>query len=822
MEYNFNEIEQKWQNIWEKTKLYETSKEALKKFYLLVMFAYPSGDIHMGHFRNYSVADVIARVKLMEGHDLLFPFGWDAFGLPAEGAAIKAGISPKEWTLNNINTSRNTLKKLGIAFDWNKEVTTCLPDYYKWTQWMFIQFMKAGLAYRKKAPANWCGTCNTVLANEQVSDGKCWRCHNEVDKKEMEQWFLRITDYSQELLDGLDTLPDWPENIKTMQKNWIGRSDGAEIEFPIENSDRKLSVFTTRPDTVCGVTFVAMAPEHEFADELTKGTENEAAAAEYIKQSRLKKDIDRMSTSTEKDGVFTGRFAINPFTGEKVQIWIGDYVLASYGTGVVMGVPAHDERDFQFAKKYNIPIKVVIQPENEKLDPSSMREAYTEEGIMINSGDFDGLKSTEGITKVAQAAEAKKFGRKTINYRLRDWLISRQRYWGAPIPVIHCEKCGAVPVSERDLPVRLPEGNIDLIPKGRSPLADNEEFMKAKCPLCGGEAKRDPDTMDTFMCSSWYFLRYTDPHNKDMAFDKEKCAKWMPADLYIGGAEHACMHLIYFRFFQKFLKNRGFVQNSEPAVKLFNHGMVLDDKGEIMSKSKGNVVSPVHLIKEHGVDTTRLAMFFACPSDKEVLWSDSYITGVKRFVQKFWQLYMNESPEIFKNRNKKFEFMEVQNMGKEEQQLYIAVQKLISRVKDDLERFQYNTAISALMEFTTLVSDYKGNKEVLAHALTQAVKLIAPLAPHMAEELWSYMGYQESIFKASWPTVNKNAFLLDTVTIVVQINGKVRERVELTQDVTEEEMKEMILGMENLKKAIGDKPIKKMITVPNKLVNIVI
>lgn len=815
MEYDFAKIEKKWQEKWEETQLYKTVEDPLKKFYLLVMFAYPSGDIHMGHFRNYSVADVYGRMKMMEGYQLLFPFGWDAFGLPAEGAAIKAKISPKDWTLKNISVSKNTLKLLGIAFDWSREVATCLPEYYKWTQWCFLQFYKKGLAYRKKALANWCPTCKTILANEQVSDGTCWRCHKPVDKKEMVQWFLKITDYSQRLLDGLDTLPEWPENIKTMQRNWIGRSEGLELDFKLEDSDEKLTVFTTRPDTLHGVTFVAIAPEHELAEKLTKSTEYEAAAKDYIQKSRLKKDIDRLSTIGEKDGVFTGKYAINPLSGERVQIWIGDYVLVSYGTGAVMGVPAHDERDFQFSKRYDIPLKEVIHPAEGEHDFT--KSAYTESGIMVNSGKFSGMESKAGIKAVSDEAEKIGIGRKTINYRLRDWLISRQRYWGAPIPIVHCEKCGDVPVPESELPVKLPEGDIELIPKGRSPLEDCTEFINTTCPKCGEPAKRDADTMDTFICSSWYYLRYTDPHNSEKPFDIEKCAKWSPVDLYIGGAEHACMHLIYFRFFHKFLKDQGYLKNEEPVVKLFNHGMVLDEHGDVMSKSLGNVVSPINLIKEHGVDATRLAMFFATTSEKEVLWSDKFIVGVKRFLQKFIQLYYDQDRSIFQDH--KIEFA---SLGDEEKKLYIKVQKMIAKVGSDIEKFQFNTAISALMEFTNAAAEFKGDKKLLAYALQVAIQLIAPMAPHIAEELWEYTGHTGSIFRSSWPKADLSVLKHDMVTVVVQVNGKLKERLSMAADTAEEELKATALSLESIKKLTDGKEIRKIITVKNKLINIVI
>lgn len=814
MEYNFSEIEEKWQKYWNETKLFRTKEEALKKFYLLVMFAYPSGDIHMGHFRNYSVADVYARKKMMEGFDLLFPFGWDAFGLPAEGAAIKAGVDPEHWTMGNIETSASTLKKLGIAFDWEREVKTCVPDYYKWTQWLFLELYKAGLAYRKTALANWCPSCKTVLANEQVNSGECWRCHTQVEKKEMRQWFIRITDYSQRLLDGLDMLDGWPESIKTMQRNWIGRSEGLEIEFKIEDYPGSVRVFTTRADTLFGVTFMAMAPEHPLSKELVKGTAYEESVLAYIKASQLKTDIDRTSTVREKDGVFTGRYVINPLSGEKAQLWIGDYVLASYGTGVVMGVPAHDSRDFAFAKKYGIPMKIVIEPKGSELSPETMTDAYVEEGVMANSGIFNGLFSSDGITKISEAVEEAGVGRRTVNYKLRDWLVSRQRYWGAPVPIIHCPECGLVPVDEKELPVLLPKGNIDFIPKGRSPLADCENFINVACPKCGQPAKRDADTLDTFVCSSWYYLRYTDPKNNEEPFNKIKVDKWTPVDLYIGGSEHACMHLIYFRFAHKFLKDRGYLSSEEPALRLFNHGMVLDEKGEIMSKSKGNVVSPISLMKSHGVDAARLAMFFAAPSEKEVLWSDAFVVGVKRFIGKFYSLAASN----FAKRGFEFKSPALENLSQEERQFFALTEKTVKRVSEDLERFQFNTAISALMEFTAAAEKYKGNEDLLLSCLAKAVKLIAPLAPHMAEELWSMTGADESIFKSEWPSYNEDALNSSSVTMIIQINGKLRGKMDISSGLSESEMSSLAIEKLGMRR----EDVLKIITVKNKLVNIVV
>jgi len=817
MSYDFTEIEHKWQKKWEDSKQFITNENPKRKYYLLVMFAYPSGDIHIGHFRNYSIADVYARYKLMEGCDLLHPFGWDAFGMPAEGAAIKAGVDPEEWTLNNIKVSRATLKKLGICYDWSREVVTCLPDYYRWTQWMFLQFFKAGLAYQSKALANWCPDCKTVLANEQVINGTCWRCHSEVTKKEMTQWFLKITDYAQRLLDGLDSLPGWPENIVTMQRNWIGRSEGTEISFPIENSEHSLPVFTTRPDTLFGVTFMAMAPEHPLAKELVKGTQYEAGVLEYIQKSVLKKDIDRTSTVGEKDGVFSGRFAINPLSGEKVQIWIADYVLATYGTGVVMGVPAHDQRDFLFCRKYGIPIKVVIEPPDRKLSATTMEEAYVDEGTMVNSGEFTGTPSKEGITAVSMAVEAKGIGKRTINYRLRDWLVSRQRYWGAPIPIIHCESCGTVAVPESDLPVLLPRGNIDFIPKGRSPLEDCASFINTKCPQCGKPARRDPDTLDTFMCSSWYYTRYTDPHNEKEPFSRAQAKKWLPVDLYIGGAEHACGHLIYFRFFNKFLHDKGWLEHDEPATRLFNHGMVLDEKGEIMSKSKGNVVSPMDLLKEFGVDVSRLAMFFASPSEKEVLWSSGFVTGVSRFLHKVCTFFMG----VTAKGPAKVERFDYSSLSDREKKLYIAVHRLTRKVTDDMERFQFNTCIAALMEYFPLLEGYSGNSDLFMLALERFVKVMAPFAPHLAEELWQHLGHGKSIFLTSWPAYDAEVLKLDTVTVVVQVNGKLKDRLTLEQNTPDTEIERLALESPAVKAAIEEKTIRKVIVVPNKLVNVV-
>jgi len=633
--YDFAHIERKWQQRWDEQQLFRAPDlpETERKFYMLVMFAYPSGDIHMGHFRNYIIGDAIARQQMMKGKTVLHPFGWDAFGLPAERAAIKRGVHPTAWTRENISVSRNTLKKVGVSYDWSREVSSSEPDYYKFTQWMFIQLFKKGLAYRQRGFVNWCPEDKTVLANEQVVGGRCERCDTPVEKKEQIQWYFRITDYADRLIDDLDKLPGWPDNVKTMQREWIGRSYGLEVDFTIEDTGEKLPIFTTRPDTIYGVTFMAISPEAEILTRLKLEPKYAREVAAYQKKAAGRTDIERAALTEDKDGVFTGKYAINPYDGERVQLWVADYVLAGYGTGAVMAVPAHDTRDFAFARKYGIPIRVVIHPDpNTSLDADRMQDAFVDYGLMVNSDRFNGLAGEEALAAVSDYAEQKGFGRRKVNYKLRDWSISRQRYWGCPIPIVHCQKCGQVPVPEAELPVLLPEVE-DFMPRGRSPLADVPTFMETCCPRCGGEAQRDPDTMDTFVCSSWYFLRYVDPFNVREPYDREKANRWMPIDLYVGGVTHATGHLIYFRFFTKFLHDIGWLDYDEPATRLFNHGMVSDANGEVMSKSRGNVVSPIELTETRGVDVTRLAMFFVGPSEAPVAWStDESLTGPEKFV----------------------------------------------------------------------------------------------------------------------------------------------------------------------------------------------
>ena len=814
--YPFKEIETKWQRIWEESKIYQAPDHPGKKYYLLVMFAYPSGDIHMGHFRNFIIGDTVARYKMMNGYQVLHPFGWDAFGLPAEIAAIKRKIHPKEWTLQNIKVSDATLKRCGISFDWSREVITCLPEYYKWTQWMFLKLYEKNLAYRDTAFVNWCPGCKTVLANEQVEQGRCWKCESVVEEKELEQWFFRITAYAEKLLEGLDKLEDWPENVKTLQRNWIGKSQGVEIDFSIKGTDQKISVFTTRPDTIYGVTFMAIAPESKLLKSLDMDSSHRKAVDDYVRMVSSRSEIDR-SAAGEKDGVFTGVYAINPLSGEKVQLWVADYVLASYGTGIVMGVPGHDQRDFEFSKKYEIPLKVVIQPTGRNLLAENMQEAYIKPGTMFNSDLFNGIHSEEGIERVNEYVVKKGLGRLKTNYKLRDWLISRQRYWGAPIPMIHCEKCGIVPVKETDLPVLLPEGDIDYAPKGRSPLADSKEFMEVNCPKCGAKAKRDPDTMDTFVCSSWYFLRYTDPRNQIEPFSKEIAKEWLPVDKYIGGIEHACGHLLYFRFFTKFLYDIGWLSVDEPAIELFNHGMVMDKEGKVMSKSLGNVVSPIDMIDKYGTDVSRVAMYFAAPSEREILWNEEGITGVVRFLNRIYSF-----AQIAKNHQVKSNIKK-EDLSGNNLKAYKKLNQTIKKVEEDIATLQLNTAIASVMELLNVIDELdSSNSNMLRFCIEKLAQITAPFVPHLSEEIWGLLGHKESIFKSQWPVYDKTALKGEVITFVVQVNGKLRATIIIPIDTTEEDAKRTALNDDKVKKFIESKKILKTIFVANKLINIVV
>jgi len=820
--YDFRQIEQKWQQRWDEEGLYKAPDKAQadNKFYMLVMFIYPSGDIHMGHFRNYIIGDAFARYQMMLGKDVLHPFGWDAFGLPAERAAIKRNIHPETWTLDNVAVSRDTLKKVGISFDWSREVNSCLPDYYKWTQWMFIQMFKKGLAYRKVGYVNWDPVDKTVLANEQVINGFAERSGAKVEKKKLVGWNFRITDYADRLIDDLDKLPDWPQNVKTIQKEWIGRSYGLEVDFTIEDTGEKLPIFTTRPDTIYGVAFMAVSPESELLDRLGMDAEHAAAVEQYRKKAATRSEIDRTAATGDKDGVFTGKYVINPFNGDRVQLWVADYVLAEYGTGAVMSVPAHDTRDFAFARRYGIPIRVVIHPdENTSLDPQKMEDAFVEYGPMVNSGPFNGKAGKAAIDAVNDYGEKQGFGRRLVHYKLRDWSISRQRYWGCPIPIIHCSKCGEVAVEEEDLPVVLPTVE-NYHPKGRSPLADVPQFMDVTCPNCGGEAERDPDTMDTFVCSSWYFLRYLDPHNDSEPYDREKANSWLPVDLYIGGITHATGHLIYFRFFTKFLHDIGWLDSDEPARRLFNHGMVLDSGGEVMSKSKGNVVSPIKLMENHGVDISRMAMFFTAPSDKEVLWRDDCITGVEKFV--IWKLYPMIAHCRGTNPDLKQHF-KADGLPAGEKAAYVKLNQTIKRVTESIEQLQFNTAISALME---LLRDFDSQKikndKLHDQILLKTIQLIAPIAPHLAEEMWEIVGFRQSVFKSSWPIYDPSAIVGNMIKIAVQINGKLRDTVSIATDASQEVIEAAAFASSRIQSYTEDREIIRKIHVKGRLLNIVV
>jgi leucyl-tRNA synthetase len=814
MEYDHIEVENRWRNFWTKEKLFKTNKNPKNKFYCLDMFAYPSGDIHMGHSKNYVIGDVYARFKMRRGYDVLHPFGHDAFGLPAENQAIRAGVHPEKWTIKNIQISDESLKLLGISYDWEKEIITCLPAYYKWTQWMFLLLYKRGLAYKKEAYVNWCPGCQTVLANEQVIDGRCYRsnCRSSIEKRKLNQWFFKITDYAERLLNDLDKLEGWRDNIKIIQKNWIGRSEGCDALFKVAEKDVVFKVFTTRPDTLYGVTFMSIAPEHPLIDELIQGSPSESQVREYINEATRRTDIER--AEKEKDGVFTGCHAINPANNEEIPIYVADYVLLEYGSGVVMGVPAHDQRDFEFAKKYGLPIRVVINPPGSILKAGEITEAYIEPGIMINSAQFDNMESEKGIAAVTDFLSKKSLGGPSVNYRLKDWLISRQRYWGAPIPMIYCEKCGMEPVPEEDLPIRLPKDITDFVPKGKSPLAAVDSFINTKCPKCGGSAKRDPDTMDTFVCSSWYFLRYLDPNNDKEFCTKENADAWLPIDQYIGGtSEHATGHLIYFRFFTKVLYDAGYISVDEPAKNLFNLGMLLKD-GEKMSSSKGNYVSVGQVVRKYGADVARLTIIFAAPPERESEWSDEGVIGSERFLNRIYRLVTNNIAHARVNKPCSF--------SKAEEDLFIKINQTIAKVTNDLESFGFNTAVAALWELSNSLYTCKEKGEAFGYGINVLIHLLSPFAPHLADELWSLIGGKESLTKKDWLTYDKN-FLKDKITtIVIQINGKVRSHIKIENSPTENKVKELAFKDKKVQRHLQNKEIKKIIYVPEKILNIVI
>lgn len=823
VKYDFKKIEDKWQKIWQDEKTFKTEDDFSKeKYYVLEMFPYPSGKLHMGHVRNYSIGDAIARIKKMQGFNVLHPMGFDSFGLPAENAAIKNNVEPSEWTEKNTKEMEEQLDKLGFSYDWDREVSTCRPDYYRWMQWIFIQFYKKGLAYKKENPVNWCPSCKTVLANEQVVNGECERCKSTVGKKNLSQWYLKITDYADELLKDLDKLEDWPDKVKTMQKNWIGKSIGAEISFDIVDFDEKLKVFTTRADTVFGVTYMVISPEHPFVKDLIKGRPEEKAALDYIEEVSHKNDIERSSTVAEKTGVFIGRYAVNPITGKEIPIFISDYVLMGYGTGAIMAVPAHDQRDFDFAKKFNLDIVPVVEPNDSNINVNNLTESFVAEGKMINSGEFNGLDNREAIEKVIDYITEKGIGKKTINYRLRDWLISRQRYWGTPIPMINCPKCGWVPEKEENLPILLPK-DVEFTGKGESPLATSKDFANCKCPVCGGDAKRELDTMDTFLDSSWYFLRYCDPHNENMPFSKAKTDYWMSVDQYIGGVEHAILHLLYSRFFQKVFRDLGLVSNDEPFKRLLTQGMVNKD-GKKMSKSIGNVVSPDEIIKKYGADTARLFILFAAPPEKELDWSDEGVEGSYRFLNRVYRLAIEAVERINDEQNNSKAQDDKKNS--DDKELLLMMNAAIKKVTEDAGgRFNFNTAISSIMELVNECYRYKeldnARTDLLVDAVKNVVILLYPFAPHIAEEMWESFD-SGRLGDQPWPSYDESALERDEVEIVVQINGKIKEKLMVDSKLDKKGLEDFVMVNENVIAHIEGKNVIKVIPIPGRLVNIVV
>ncbi len=823
VKYDFKKIEDKWQKIWQDEKTFKTEDDFSKeKYYVLEMFPYPSGKLHMGHVRNYSIGDAIARIKKMQGFNVLHPMGFDSFGLPAENAAIKNNVEPSEWTEKNTKEMEEQLDKLGFSYDWDREVSTCRPDYYRWMQWIFIQFYKKGLAYKKENPVNWCPSCKTVLANEQVVNGECERCKSTVGKKNLSQWYLKITDYADELLKDLDKLEDWPDKVKTMQKNWIGKSIGAEISFDIVDFDEKLKVFTTRADTVFGVTYMVISPEHPFVKDLIKGRPEEKAALDYIEEVSHKNDIERSSTVAEKTGVFIGRYAVNPITGREIPIFISDYVLMGYGTGAIMAVPAHDQRDFDFAKKFNLDIVPVVEPNDSNINVNNLTESFVAEGKMINSGEFNGLDNREAIEKIIDYITEKGIGKKTINYRLRDWLISRQRYWGTPIPMINCPKCGWVPEKEENLPILLPK-DVEFTGKGESPLATSKDFANCKCPVCGGDAKRELDTMDTFLDSSWYFLRYCDPHNENMPFSKEKTDYWMSVDQYIGGVEHAILHLLYSRFFQKVFRDLGLVSNDEPFKRLLTQGMVNKD-GKKMSKSIGNVVSPDEIIKKYGADTARLFILFAAPPEKELDWSDEGVEGSYRFLNRVYRLAIETVERINDKQNNSKAQDDKKNS--DDKELLLMMNAAIKKVTEDAGgRFNFNTAISSIMELVNECYRYKeldhARTDLLVDAVKNVVILLYPFAPHIAEEMWESFD-SGRLGDQPWPSYDESALERDEVEIVVQINGKIKKKLMVDSKLDKKGLEDFVMANENVIAHIEGKNVIKVIPIPGRLVNIVV
>ncbi len=847
-QYNPKEVESKWQQVWEERQSFRVHTDSDKeKYYLLEMFPYPSGRIHMGHVRNYAIGDVVARFKRMQGFNVLHPMGWDAFGMPAENAAIEHGIHPAKWTHENIDSMRQQLKRIGLSYDWQREFATCDADYYRWEQLVFLKMYEKGLAYKKGSLVNWCDDCQTVLANEQVEDGCCWRCHNLVQPKELEQWFFKITDYADELLDWTDKLSGWPERVLSMQRNWIGKSYGCEIDFSVVDSDEQIKVFTTRPDTLFGATFMSLAPEHPQVEALVTAEQREEVD-EFLAKVERQDKADRTSGDLEKIGVFTGSYSINPVNGEKIPVYLANFVLMDYGTGAVMAVPAHDQRDFEFARKYGIPVRVVIQPEGETLIAEQMAEAYTDTGILVNSGPFDGIDNETAKEQIAAYLDSRGEGRKTVNYRLRDWGVSRQRYWGTPIPIIYCDSCGAVPVPESDLPVELPT-DVELTGEGGSPLARHKSFLAVDCPKCGKAARRETDTFDTFVESSWYFARYACPDYTEGPLDKAAANYWLPVDQYIGGIEHAVMHLLYARFYTKILRDLGMVDIDEPFTNLLTQGMVCKEtqrcsthgwlypeqvvdgrcaecdqavefgRTEKMSKSKKNVIDPNQLIDQYGADTARLFSLFAAPPEKDLEWNEQGVEGCYRFLNRVWRA-VNDNLEVMTTAP-----IPAKVAG-EAADLRRKTHQTIKKVSEDVDgRFHFNTAIAAVMELVNAIYSFKSAQEnpgVLREALEAVVRLLNPFVPHVCEELWQLLGHDESVESAGWPVWDDAALKADEITLVVQVNGKVRGKITVAVDADKQLIESEALAEQNVRRYIDGKVVRKVIVVPGRLINIVV
>lgn len=841
-------VETKWQTRWEETKSFKVSEDAdKKKFYLLEMFPYPSGRIHMGHVRNYAIGDVVARFKRMQGLNVLHPMGWDAFGMPAENAAIEHGTHPAKWTYENIASMREQLKRIGLSYDWDREFATCDADYYRWEQLVFLKMFEKGLAYKKGSSVNWCDDCQTVLANEQVEDGCCWRCHNQVQPKELEQWFFKITDYADELLDWADKLSGWPERVLAMQRNWIGKSYGCEIEFEVIDRAETIKVFTTRPDTLFGATFMSLAPEHPLVGKLVTADRKDEVER-FIAEVEGQDKLSRTSGDLEKKGVFTGSYAINPLNGEKVPVFLANFVLMDYGTGAVMAVPAHDQRDFEFAAKYQLPVVVVIQPDGEELRPETMTEAYTGPGALVNSGEFNGIDNDSAKEKIAESLDRRGEGRKTVNYRLRDWGVSRQRYWGTPIPIIYCDACGVVPVPEEDLPVVLP-ADVELTGEGGSPLARHEDFLKVSCPRCGKSARRESDTFDTFVESSWYFARYACPDYAAGPLDRNAANYWMPVDQYIGGIEHAVMHLLYARFYTKILRDLGMIDVDEPFTNLLTQGMVCKEtqrcpvhgwlypeqvvegrctecdspvelgRTEKMSKSKKNVIDPNQLIEQFGADTARLFSLFAAPPEKDLEWNEQGVEGCSRFLNRVWRA-IGDNIELIATA------AVPDKVDGEAADLRRKTHQTIKKVTEDIDgRFHFNTAIAAVMELVNAVYSFKSGREnpgVLREALEAVVRLLNPFVPHIAEELWQALGHEQSVETSGWPCWDDSALVADEVTLVVQVNGKVRGKIAVAVGADKDSIERDAVQEPNVQRYIEGKQVRKMIVVPGRLVNIVV